>query len=445
MSARQRIVHALAANTMAQGITVLAQLLLTPLFFRQWGAGTYGEWLLVSSIPAYLAMADMGIGTAAGNDMAMQAGAGRWQSARATYLAALKVSGLAALGVACVGTLVGLALAHGLGLQVQHMAQADAGWLALLLSLNVGLGFGGNVVSAGYRAAGANARGIMWGNAARLLDVMSTAALLLLGHPPLHVCVASVLIKAVLLVVQAQALRPLAPELCHGPAQAEVGLVKRLLRPSLAFMVLPLGNALALQAPLMVIGRVIGPEAVAIFSAMRTLSRIPMQLATALNASVWPEISRLWGEGRLDLLRRLHRQSWRVTAAIGVLALIGQVLLGKLACQLWLGDGHHSATMLNTLTLVALLSAMWNVSSVLLAAINAHAHFTLVYLCINALSVVASIPATQAMGMSGLLACQVLAEAMMLMWMWPTVMKLTHDDTRSFFKGLNARREVGPP
>jgi O-antigen/teichoic acid export membrane protein len=445
MSARQRIVHALAANTMAQGITVLTQLLLTPLFFRQWGAATYGEWLLVSSIPAYLAMADLGIGTAAGNDMVMQAGAGRWQGARATYLAALKVSALAALAVAGVGALVGLGLAHGVGMHVQHIAPADAGWLALLLSVNVGLGFGGNVVSAGYRAAGANARGIMWGNAARLLDVLATAALLLLGQPPLHVCLVSVLIKAVLLLAQTQALRPLAPELCEGAAVAEAGLFKRLLRPSLAFMVLPLGNAMALQAPLMVLGSVVGPEAVALFSTMRTLARIPMQLATALNASVWPEISRLWGEGRLDLLRQLHRQSWRITAAIGVLALVGQVLLGGIACQLWLGPGHHNATMLNTLALVALLSALWNVSSVFLAAINAHTHFTMVYLCVNALSVAASIPASQAIGIAGLLACQVLAEVLMLMWMWPTVMKLTHDDTSSFVRALNTRLRAAPP
>jgi O-antigen/teichoic acid export membrane protein len=404
MSARQRIVHALAANTMAQGITVLAQLLLTPLFFRQWGAGTYGEWLLVSSIPAYLAMADMGIGTAAGNDMAMQAGAGRWQSARATYLAALKVSGLAALGVACVGTLVGLALAHGLGLQVQHMAQADAGWLALLLSLNVGLGFGGNVVSAGYRAAGANARGIMWGNAARLLDVMSTAALLLLGHPPLHVCVASVLIKAVLLVAQAQALRPLAPELCHGPAQAEVGLVKRLLRPSLAFMVLPLGNALALQGPLLVLGHLAGPELVAVFSAMRTLARIPVQLANALNASLWPEISRAWGEKALPKLRQLHRKAWAITAAFGFAALAGQWLLGGWASQLWLGAGHHNALVLN--------------------------------LGVNALALAASVPAYQHLGMPGLLAFQVLPEALMVAWVLPAVLAVSGDSASAFSRQL---------
>jgi O-antigen/teichoic acid export membrane protein len=436
MSARQRIVHALAANTMAQGITVLTQLLLTPLFFRQWGAATYGEWLLVSTIPAYLAMADLGIGTAAGNDMAMQAGAGRWHNARATYLAALRVSGLAALAVACVGALMGWVLAQGLGLHVQHIAPADAGWLALLLSLNVGLGFAGNVVSAGYRAAGANARGIMWGNAARLLDVLATAGLLLAGQPPLHVCALSVLTKAVLLLAQAQALRAVAPQLCQGPATAEVGLFKRLLRPSLAFMVLPLGNAMALQAPLMVLGAILGPQSVALFSAMRTLARIPMQLANALNASVWPEVSRVWGEGRLDLMRQLHRHSWRLTGLLGALSLGGQILLGGMACQLWLGPGHHDGTVLNTLAVVALLSALWNVSSVFLAAINAHTHYTLVYLIVNAACVAASIPACHAWGTPGLLACQVIAEAAMLMWMWPTVMKLTQDDATAFVRAV---------
>jgi hypothetical protein len=100
---------------------------------------------------------------------------------------------------------------------------------------------------------------------------------------------------------------------------------------------------------------------------------------------------------------------------------------------------------LNTLAMVALLSALWNVSSVLLAAINAHTRFTLVYLIINALSLAASIPACRTQGIQGMLACQVMAELLMLAWMWPTVMKITHDDALSFGRALRASIWPAPP
>jgi O-antigen/teichoic acid export membrane protein len=282
----------------------------------------------------------------------------------------------------------------------------------------------------------------MWGNAARLLDVLATAALLLLGQPPLHVCLVSVLIKAVLLLAQTQALRPLAPELCEGAAVAEAGLFKRLLRPSLAFMVLPLGNALALQGPLLILGHLAGAEAVAMFSAMRTLARVPVQLANALNASLWPEISRAWGERALPVLRQLHRKAWAITAAFGAAALAGQCLLGGWASQLWLGPGHHNALVLNSLALAALVSALWNVSSVVLAAINAHTRFTAIYLGVNALALAASIPAYQHLGMPGLLACQVLPEALMAAWVWPEVLAVSGDKASAFATQLFSRQQT---
>ena len=445
MSARQRIRNALAANTLAQGITVLTQVVLTPLYFHQWGAATYGEWLLLSSIPAYLAMADLGIGTAAGNEMTMQAGAKQWAQARATYLAAMKVVAMATLAVGLLGLGAAALVSQGLGVSTAHISQTHAAWLVLGLALIVGLGFFGNVISAAYRAAGANATGIMWGNASRLLEMLGTAALLLGGQGPLAACVGMGLIKLLVLLAQWQDLPRVAPALMQAQAQPEPGLITRLLRPSLAFMALPLGNAMALQGPLLILGSLVGPEAVAIFSAMRTLARIPMQLANALNASVWPEISLAWGKGRLDQLRRLHRQAWGITAALAMLALMGQVLFGSIVCKVWLGDGHYNAMVLNTLAMVALLSALWNVSSVLLAAINAHTRFTLVYLIINALSLAASVPACRSHGIQGMLACQVVAEVLMLAWMWPTVMKITHDDALSFGRALRASIWPAPP
>lgn len=434
MSARQRILNALAANTLAQGITVLTQVMLTPLYFHQWGAATYGEWLLLSSIPAYLAMADLGIGTAAGNEMTMQAGATQWAQARATYLAALKVAALATLAVGLLGLGGAALVSQGLAVSTTHIPQAHAAWLVLGLALTVGLGFFGNVISAAYRAAGANATGIMWGNASRLLEMLGTAALLLGGHGPLAACAGMGLIKLLVLLAQWQALPRVAPALMQAQAQPEPGLIKRLLRPSLAFMALPLGNAMALQGPLLILGSLGSPELVALFSAMRTLARVPIQLANALNASLWPEISRAWGEGKLQALRQMHRQAWAITALLGTLALGGQWLLGGIVSQLWLGTGHHSALILNTLALAALVSAVWNVSSVVLAAINAHTRFTAIYLSVNLVAQLASIPAYQHLGMPGLLACQLLAEVLMASWIWPEVLKTTKDHPRAFLR-----------
>jgi len=91
---------------------------------------------------------------------------------------------------------------------------------------------------------------------------------------------------------------------------------------------------------------------------------------------------------------------------------------------------------LNSLALAALISALWNVSSVVLAAINAHTRFTAIYLGVNALALAASVPAYQHLGMPGLLACQVLPEALMVAWVLPAVLAVSGDSASAFARQL---------
>ena len=73
---RGRIGRALGAGAFGQAVTVLVQLASIPLFLRYWGIERYGEWLILSAIPSYLALSDLGFGSAAANEMTMAAGAG---------------------------------------------------------------------------------------------------------------------------------------------------------------------------------------------------------------------------------------------------------------------------------------------------------------------------------------------------------------------------------
>ena len=71
MGVRSRIVHSLYATGFGQGVNVLIQLAGVPLFLHFWGVERYGEWLILSTIPAYLWMSDFGFASVAANDMTM--------------------------------------------------------------------------------------------------------------------------------------------------------------------------------------------------------------------------------------------------------------------------------------------------------------------------------------------------------------------------------------
>lgn len=436
MSVKQRIVSALAASAFGQAVTVGTQLLLTPMFFAKWGASLYGEWLLLSALPAYLTMADLGIGSAAGNDMTMRAGAGDQRGAQATYRSAFRVAAVVGL----LTLLVGVALALGKFSfntpPTPHIPPQEAALVVLALAANVALSFSAGVFSAGYRCAGLNATGIIVGNSARLLEALTFAALLWLGGGPLALCAAMLGLKLGLIGFQMLHLRKVCPWLHQGGVAAEHGLVRRLLKPSLAFMAMPLAGALSLQGPIIVLGAALGGEAVALFAAMRTLSRIPMQLMNALNASVWPEMSRAFGAGDLPLLRQLHRKSARITAMLVVASCVGLGLLGETITHLWLGaQQKYQPSLLLWLVAIAGVSALWNASSIVLAATNQHGRMGVAMVASAALAIGLGSALISHIGQQGFLAILLMAEVAMLLLVLPQALRASGDSLAHFMRG----------
>jgi O-antigen/teichoic acid export membrane protein len=438
MSARQRIVSALAANGFGQMVTIGTQFLLTPMFFRLWGAGLYGEWLMLSAIPAYLALADLGVSSAAGNDMVMRAGAGNLAGAQQTFRGARSLARLAAAFAVVLGLLLSVCCAWMGWPVLVHIPMQDAALILLMLSLQVALGFSGSVVQAGFRCAGFNGLGTTWANLARLAETLVCAIALWSGQAAVTLCAATLTVRALMLLWQWALLRKRCVWLFYPPVAADPHMLRRLLWPSLAFMAFPVAYALALQGPILLIGSMYGSTAVAVFAAMRTLARLPVQLTNVLNNAVSPEVSRAHGAGNLAQIRRLHRTAWALTAGLGLLVCTALGLLGPWISRVWLGPGHHDQLILLMLLAVSLVSAVWNVSSVVLTATNAHVRLSVVFLVVNALGMALAAFAGLSVGMTGLLAALLLVEVAMLAWVLPAALKASGDGLPAFLR-LNGR------
>ena len=55
-----RLFKGIGANFLGQAINIASKIVLVPLFLLAWGADIYGEWLLLSSMVAYLSLTEMG-------------------------------------------------------------------------------------------------------------------------------------------------------------------------------------------------------------------------------------------------------------------------------------------------------------------------------------------------------------------------------------------------
>ena len=76
MTARQRLLAGFSATAVGPVITALVQIVSVPAFLSAWGPSIYGEGLIMTAVPTYLSITDIGFGSVAGNDMTMRVAPG---------------------------------------------------------------------------------------------------------------------------------------------------------------------------------------------------------------------------------------------------------------------------------------------------------------------------------------------------------------------------------
>ncbi|MDP8990636.1 MAG: hypothetical protein M3N41_11230, partial [Acidobacteriota bacterium] len=288
---KKRIGSNLSASAMGPLVTMFLQLVNVPLFLSAWGAERYGEWLLISAVPAYLALTDMGFGSVAATDMTMRVARGDKEGALQTFQSTWVLICLVSLGVA---SLSGLAIVLVPIHHLLHIATLSANQIKALLAvqaLDAMISLQSGLLLSGFRCEGKYARGAFLLNLIRFTGgAVATLALLCGAQPMVLACLVTGTRLMGTLLMSAR-LRRDVKWLRRGFAHASVASVRVLSGPAFSFMAFPAGNALSMEGFLIVIGSALGAPSVALFSPVRTLSRSAFQVIDSIKNGIWPEVS----------------------------------------------------------------------------------------------------------------------------------------------------------
>ncbi len=376
---RARILAGAGANLVGQAVTAGIQLLSLPLFLHFWDTARYGKWVMLSAVPAYFSMSDGGMIPVAANKIAMLRASGDAVQANAVFQSAL------ALVVAAVCLIAG---ATGLVLIVAGDGILDgdsrlALWLLVLATL-VSL-FGG-LFDAGFRASGNYAEGVLLGNAVRAFEFLGLATGLAVGGTLATAAFGALAGRCAGSLALGQYCRRRFRFLRWGLAEASLRELHALLRPALAFMAFPLGNALSIQAVTLIVGGLFGTVAVAVFNTYRTLSRLVIQLTSTFSLALWAEFSRLFGAQDRVSLQNLYYKALRIGAAISVLVSVGIIPAAPYLLRWWThGKIGFDLSLFLLFAAATLVGGLSHVPRVLLLSTNSHSRFGALYLSFSAI------------------------------------------------------------
>jgi O-antigen/teichoic acid export membrane protein len=246
------------------------------------------------------------------------------------------------------------------------------------------------------------------------LEGLLVIAVALLGGGYLACAVASVCAQIVAAYTLNTMLRRHVPWLRVGWTHANLRELERLWRPAIAALAIPLSLALNLQGMVLVVGSVLSPAAAATFTAVRTLSRVAIQLVVVFGRASMPELSAATALGQRNHVAAILRMNLAVLAIVLLPAAVVFGFYGTDIVSLWTRGGIVPEKSFVTLMAVGMVvHAVWMLAAQMLLAVNGHGRAAAAAFAVSIATTLAAVPSANVYGLEGVAAALLLGDAVL--------------------------------
>ena len=402
---RRRVIAGMGANSFGMAVNIGIQLASVPLFLHFWNNSTYGIWLMLSAIPAYLSMADVGMVTAAGNKMTMAMGRGDLDEANKVFQSAQMFMMIVCSTIA----LITLAVIFFAPLRFLQNVDQHIALFALCTGVLIAL-FGG-LAEAVFKATQRYALGTTLSSLLRLAEWLGYMIGLVLVGSFAAVALCGLAARAIGTLIGVQLSRSGSHGIQWGAQLTDMAEIRAMIKPAISFMAFPLANALSFQGLTLLVGVVFGPIAVALFNTYRTIARVAVQITAIFSHALWPEFSRLFGEGAAVRVKKLFHRSALLGAAQALVLSLALYFVSPWLLNIWThGRIEFIPSMMLLMLLYAAVSSLWHIPRVLLMAINLHTGLAYWALAAAVLSVVLAWLLGRVLQLNGIAMAMLLSE-----------------------------------
>ena len=433
-----RLLKSSAANVLSLVARVSEQLLLVPILLSAWSVERYGEWILLSALPTFLAMSDMGFITAGSNELARRASREDNGSVRrfyGWYAALCNVWGVALGGGLCLLAWL-LPLNELFGLTVIPASEASIAFLFLA----VGSLFSQNslVLLAGLRVSGRYHQGLL------VRAFFSFARLFLIAIAVLYaeagpVGVAAISCGGFLAAYLME--RALVVRLKLRPVWVSLFRESEPIRPyllmGLEYMLMPLAQMLVLQGMVIFVGTVLGAVAVAVFTTHRTLTRMVSSLLQIVSNPLTAEVGLLQRPEDLPELQRVLLLVSRITLWTSLLVVTGFFATGEWIFYSWTrNEVAYDSVLFSILLLATLSETIWRTLSSVRMGTNRHRPLVWGYLFLTLSGLLMASVLVASFGLAGVAFATMLVDAGMCALTILVTLPLINLSARAYLAGL---------
>jgi O-antigen/teichoic acid export membrane protein len=380
----------------------ILQLMLPPLLLVVWGPARYGEWLLVTSIPMFLAITDFGFTDAATAEMTMDIAKGKKAEAQVTFQSIGLLTLTVAVVVVAVSTLLLVPDRIDFGSVVFDRELLLTTYIFVYYSILMIYSklFLGCLKASGYYAV-----------STLIYDVVQFsegACLVVLAHfnySFVDCALAYLVLRTLNVGILIALVRFKMPWLRFGVGHASKSEIRRLLWPAMGAMAIPSAMAINFQGMAWIAAAFLGPSAAALLTTVRTASRVIIQLVGIFSRAAMPLYARSVATSDHNARRTITRINDALTIFCLIPGSIAFAVFGRQLVMLWThGKLEPDEPLLILMAIATLFNGIWFFRSTLLLSINRHASFAATLLPLTGIFILLAIPAAKAFGLPGVAA-----------------------------------------
>jgi len=233
-----------------------------------------------------------------------------------------------------------------------------------------------SLVYMAFKSVGRYAQGTVLLDLLVPVEALFVMAAATFGYGLIGAATSLFVVRSVGLIVYYIMLRTKTPWVRWGWSHASAHEIRQLMKPALAALLLPLSGALSLQGATFVIGVVVSPAAVAVFSATRILTRFPLQVASILARATLPELTISQAQGATGKFDVLALTNIYFASAVTIPAAVLIIFFGDIALHI-LSKGHLVAStgLFVVLSATMVFQTYWNAVAIALIALNLQHRF----------------------------------------------------------------------
>lgn len=320
--------------TLAGQIAPLAfSILTTPFVIRMLGAETYGVYILVGLIPAYLGFADLGMGFASTKYASDAHGHGDAQREADIIFTASSIALATSLPIASLLFFLSTYAVHWLNVPQVHQYSASIGlkFSALTLVVNCLNAIINTPQVARLRmdlTTGIN-------SGFRIVGIIAIPLSLYLFSDIAAVFVLLFGLSVATFICHLFVSRRLLPNLFQGNWSRPEA--KSLFKYGLAMLVAGVAGLMLVNGEKLVLTKTTSVEALAYYSVAFTLANMTTMLSTAVTQSLIPAFSQLLAPEQIPILRNLFLRTMRINFLIVLPGLAALLIVAKPFFHVWAG------------------------------------------------------------------------------------------------------------